>query len=492
MTSTPFFEQQAYGAMPMSQMLYNNPSIDAGRLLREAGHDTLVASGNRAYHEIYNLNTQLRTQVSTLQLAYDKLADSVSRSSSAPVSAHDQTTPIAPNINALSKADYPLVKYWEKVQWTTARDAITKKRGKASSSTDDGTPKKAPPYIEDRNGTPVSPLRMKQIGDVARSIWLELKAKGTAAETWGGTTRKTRMYWCDEMCAAIPELRYCEENWKALHYATLNYSSWYTNWVLGKADVKSEPSDSSPGDKPKRRSHKRSNPHLPGSAKKAKVAHGNEDGPADVAMVDSSHSNNNPVHTTEIAQQDIEQIPASTASSALNLAAETSPSGSIGNLPAHTTEGVTNDERTLTSPTPSVPERMAKTSPLDSAPGQAAAKQAATPTLRLTIVDPLLEAYGPSKEPAGPSRLEQAQNSSHLVPRTRAPARTGATIAVPIAEGLKGHTSPRNMFVTEQCNINPIITRDEVAQAWAALGKAGQKKYEQLSKAKKAALEKSA
>ncbi|KDQ10208.1 hypothetical protein BOTBODRAFT_640664 [Botryobasidium botryosum FD-172 SS1] len=139
------------------------------------------------------------------------------------------------------------------------------------------------------------------------------------------------------------------------------------------------------------------------------------------------------------ASQDIEQISASTASSVLNLAAEISPSGSIG--------------------------------------GQAAAKQVAPPALQLTIVDPLLEAYGPGKEPAGPSQLEQAQNSSHLVPCTRAPARTGATIAVPIPEGVKGHTSPRNTFVTEQSNINPMIMKD--------------KKYEQLSDAKKATLEKS-
>jgi len=63
-----------------------------------------------------------------------------------------------------------------------------------------------------------------------------------------------------------------------------------------------------------------------------------------------------------------------------------------------------------------------------------------------------LEEFGPVPVSTEPTRLKMAQTTA---PRVRAGPKAADAVAVPTAEGVEGHFSPRNMFAVEQLTINP-------------------------------------
>jgi len=93
-------------------------------------------------------------------------------------------------------------------------------------------------YVEDEDGKVIDGFRASAIRHVAYRIFNEFLAAGVAAASWGmGGTAITRQYY-NEMALQIPEMRYCDNHWKADYLAKHIYPSW----IKARAGkVKAEP-----------------------------------------------------------------------------------------------------------------------------------------------------------------------------------------------------------------------------------------------------------
>ena len=122
--------------------------------------------------------------------------------------------------------------FWSKQSWNTHNkgsenlhpDVVKGKRGRTRAA--DGINVKMR-YVVHSNGEPVDGHRASVIRGVARTIWSQLSDNNKAPQTWmSNATLAVMDHYRHEMATRCPELRYCENGWKADQIAIDYYSAW--------------------------------------------------------------------------------------------------------------------------------------------------------------------------------------------------------------------------------------------------------------------------
>ncbi|KJA14045.1 hypothetical protein HYPSUDRAFT_209029 [Hypholoma sublateritium FD-334 SS-4] len=153
-------------------------------------------------------------------------------------------------VKSLCKDDYPQIKFWKDTDWKTyCREMLATSANQVIVSN----------YMETEDGHTVSDARAKEIREVAHALWFEIIYKGRAPIKWGEAAADVKEFYCAGMEEKCPEMRYCNNNWKAQHLATKNYSSFYNNHGHKgpRNAIKQEQAnckDTSPDAKPQKRS----------------------------------------------------------------------------------------------------------------------------------------------------------------------------------------------------------------------------------------------
>ncbi|KIL54971.1 hypothetical protein M378DRAFT_182359 [Amanita muscaria Koide BX008] len=107
-----------------------------------------------------------------------------------------------------------------------------KKPGRKKFNSDDDTPttdSATHPYLQNEDGSLVSPEQLGVMSQKARRIWIAFKKEGEAPTTWGQISTDLHDYYVQEM-VSDPKflfLRYCDDGeWKLLEWTRKSYSSW--------------------------------------------------------------------------------------------------------------------------------------------------------------------------------------------------------------------------------------------------------------------------
>jgi hypothetical protein len=162
---------------------------------------------------------------------------------------HDPSLPLNNNFNSLpslssslpplSQSQFPNVKFWRRTHWEQSKlnkDIMTVNTGVSAK-------KNTLLYIEDANGAPIDGPRATEIRKRAREIFLKFKTSGTSPKTWTQLDLTSLQYYRVEMCTQFPELRFCEQDWKADKVAIDTYSGWYRNQTKSQTKSKLESND---------------------------------------------------------------------------------------------------------------------------------------------------------------------------------------------------------------------------------------------------------
>ncbi|EKM50480.1 uncharacterized protein PHACADRAFT_263802 [Phanerochaete carnosa HHB-10118-sp] len=85
-------------------------------------------------------------------------------------------------------------------------------------------------FLQDENGNLISPERLDEMRRFAREIFAEMASRKTAPLHWeSNVLANERSDFCRRMENAFPELRLCENSWKANEVAILIYPGWKSN-----------------------------------------------------------------------------------------------------------------------------------------------------------------------------------------------------------------------------------------------------------------------
>ena len=85
-------------------------------------------------------------------------------------------------------------------------------------------------FIETENGDAVNEDRLNDIRKYARKLWDTID-KGSAPPTWKQAPIQMKQMYHKLMVEKFSELKLCDNNWKADHLASTNYTSWHNYWV---------------------------------------------------------------------------------------------------------------------------------------------------------------------------------------------------------------------------------------------------------------------
>lgn len=113
----------------------------------------------------------------------------------------------------LERADFPNVKFWFKHDWL-------KKVGTEAAKV----------FVETEHGKAVNVNRLDDIRKYARKFWHTID-KGSAPPTWRQAPIEMKQMYYGLMIEKFPELKLCDNNWKADQIAATNYNSWHSYWV---------------------------------------------------------------------------------------------------------------------------------------------------------------------------------------------------------------------------------------------------------------------
>ncbi|KAM6489219.1 hypothetical protein JOM56_015389 [Amanita muscaria] len=160
---------------------------------------------------------------------------------------------------ALEHDNYPNIRFWTHKLYTKEKRRIAgetdglatskKKPGrkKFNSEGDALTEAATHPYLQNEDGSLVSPEQLGVMSQKARRIWIAFKKTGEAPATWGQISTDLHDYYVREM-VSDPRyifLRYCNDGeWKLLEWTRKSYSSWtLSNGLREKKSKKSSLDD---------------------------------------------------------------------------------------------------------------------------------------------------------------------------------------------------------------------------------------------------------
>ncbi|KAJ7436965.1 hypothetical protein B0H11DRAFT_2294578 [Mycena galericulata] len=132
------------------------------------------------------------------------------------------TRDIRPIVN-LAEVDYPKAKYWQKTLWT---QQIDRDRGLTSISDRPVTSKNSLLFITTEDGRSPTPDRMSQARRCTSALYFELKKENLLPGTWTQAMHSVKNRFRAVVESEIPELRLCDNHWKADKLASITFSSW--------------------------------------------------------------------------------------------------------------------------------------------------------------------------------------------------------------------------------------------------------------------------
>ncbi|KAJ7463091.1 hypothetical protein B0H11DRAFT_2310327 [Mycena galericulata] len=179
---------------------------------------------NQRPDELQRLREQnliLRTQNAVLQQNFDSLVASMANSSSH-MGPPTQARHIPP-IVILKEVDFPKAKYWQKTLWT---QQVDKDRGRTSISDRPVASKNSLLFITAQDGRSPTTERMSEARSCTSSLYFELKAENLLPTTWTQATHSVKNRFRAVVESEVPELRLCDNHWKADKLASITFSSW--------------------------------------------------------------------------------------------------------------------------------------------------------------------------------------------------------------------------------------------------------------------------
>jgi hypothetical protein len=123
-----------------------------------------------------------------------------------------QTTPPPP----CDRVDFPAVPYWSKEAWSKH----------TRSEEDRGRDPGKFGFLTDEAGFPVSKDRVSAMMATARSLFVELYRARCDPETWRVVSESGAEYFNNKISAKFPEFLLCDDQWKCLSFATIQYPTW--------------------------------------------------------------------------------------------------------------------------------------------------------------------------------------------------------------------------------------------------------------------------
>ena len=131
---------------------------------------------------------------------------------------------------AADREGYPLVSYWYRHEWNNESSQVAHigTQGKTRAAQGENVSLK---FIKNEDEKVIDGFRATAMRRFARELWAGLNSVGKAPKTWGKVDAAVAAQYRNEMEQKFPELRLCDNHWKADLIATLNYPSWYNNNV---------------------------------------------------------------------------------------------------------------------------------------------------------------------------------------------------------------------------------------------------------------------
>ena len=84
------------------------------------------------------------------------------------------------------------------------------------------------------DGSIVTEERFDKIRKFACTFWMALKAEGNPPPKWAGASMDIKNRYYGELRSNYPELKLCDNNWKADYIASLYYGHWYNYHITHK------------------------------------------------------------------------------------------------------------------------------------------------------------------------------------------------------------------------------------------------------------------
>ncbi|KDQ09940.1 hypothetical protein BOTBODRAFT_36750 [Botryobasidium botryosum FD-172 SS1] len=526
-----------FGAFQYSQALpafQQQPSLPAVRV-KDMDHDALFNSGNHIYISLYHKNMILKNENAMLQATEERLHQSLQAFASQPAPAPPMNTTTStnscpvPTINyaslpKLEHAQFPKIHYWTFAQWAAhvkAEEERTQLQSNSNTVKHSGRSGRTQGenitmrYIEQENGQP-----------------------------WTNVDKEADKYYISEMYSSFPELRYCDDNWKAQKVAFQTYPGWIKQFKIKDEplDVDSitdldtppkcaaSPTASQPPSKKTKHGRKPATKPIKSIASIAAVAPQPLLPPVVFSSTPPTPSTDSlslppapelsppttprnvlvPLSQVNLdldLDDDISPLPSprlsSSGASSSSPASKENPTPTLASvvvaanniLPSSTNRKTPTPDTTATVPTPlaitSIVTNMATTN-------TPAMVNGTSNFANIVIDDPLADTYSPDAIPLPPRlALENVATSttaaaSSTVVSTKPHATSSSTkpcvgskgLMVPVATG-RGSTTPRNLYAWDYCKEHPDTTKEEFTKVWDNLATPERKKYTDLSKAAK-------
>ncbi|THH32148.1 hypothetical protein EUX98_g2043 [Antrodiella citrinella] len=187
--------------------------------------DTLKLENERLRGELAGSQNALNAIVSNLEMRpefHDGASGSAMLAMLGPLRGGSEA-------NLIPKESCPLVTYYKRSDWDAERKSPT--RGGTKLARDNENVMML--YIEDINGTAVDGITASLMRAFSRSIFATLDSLGLATARWSDASHVAHEQFCREMRVKYPQLRYCDDDWKAEGIAGVTYSKWYARTHTG-------------------------------------------------------------------------------------------------------------------------------------------------------------------------------------------------------------------------------------------------------------------
>ncbi|KIY52539.1 hypothetical protein FISHEDRAFT_69769 [Fistulina hepatica ATCC 64428] len=191
-----------------------------------------------------------RRELRAMTRAYEGLLPRVNPSSGSGTSGVVQSTPSdrttavpnpgsrlppVPAVQRLHRQHYLDTNFWERAFWT---EHVKKVSTEMDTQTSSGMPargstliaqgvNKNHKYLETADGQPVDGFRLSSMLQKSRAIFSLLWDYGVAPTSWHKAPLDVQEFYYAHMACSFIEFALCSNNWKANHFATLQYSGWH-------------------------------------------------------------------------------------------------------------------------------------------------------------------------------------------------------------------------------------------------------------------------
>ncbi|KAJ3505412.1 hypothetical protein NLJ89_g7431 [Agrocybe chaxingu] len=209
-----------------------------------ASHRDLLAAGNQVYGDLYDAYNKLRATHDQLKESHTELRGDLK------AALHQLSNASSSSTNSLSAAslpkpkqdDYPKMRFWTQREYATFSN--TKKKAAAVVDPTSGPARRggarlaqtgenvATEYIENEDGISVDGKTAEAIRAHIRSIFRQLiqdKKIKKLPEKWSNVTTMERRYIFHEIYHEYPDMRLCQNDWKADFLVSRVLSQWHTN-----------------------------------------------------------------------------------------------------------------------------------------------------------------------------------------------------------------------------------------------------------------------